>query len=161
MNRTRPESDGEEVPDGDEERSEKDFEAALVAIRELQHARLVMCKPGEAAWLHYGPTARASSKSFAFPGKTREETGPTSRDIYSEDPTSKSFSLQGKTREEAGPTFKDACLEDSTSKPSLPSQITKMSSDSTSTSSKHSLTGHISFPSEILRPTDEQGGWKG
>ena len=119
--------------------------------------------------MHYGPTARASSKSFSFPrktsfsfpGKTREETGPTSRDIYSEDPTSKSFSFQAKTREEAGPTFKDACFEGSTSKPSVPSQITKMSSDSTSTSSKHSLTGHISFPSEILRPTDEQGGWKG
>ena len=35
-----------QVPDGAEERSEKDFEAALAAMRELQHARLVMCKPG-------------------------------------------------------------------------------------------------------------------
>ena len=35
-----------QVPDGDHERSDKDFEAALAAIRELQHARLVMCKPG-------------------------------------------------------------------------------------------------------------------
>merc|ERR1719239_1798111 len=100
MNRTRPESAGEEVPDGDEDRSEKDFEAALVAIRELQHARLVMCKPGKAARLHYDPTARASSKSFSFPRKTSfsfpGKTGPTSKDIYSEDPTSKSFSFQVK-----------------------------------------------------------------
>ena len=36
-----------QVPDGDQDRSEKDFEAALAAIREFQHARLVMCKPGQ------------------------------------------------------------------------------------------------------------------
>ena len=36
-----------QVPDGDLERSEKDFEDALAAIRELQHARLVMCRPGQ------------------------------------------------------------------------------------------------------------------
>ena len=69
MNRARPLNAGEEVafgcienshtlessdaganfqvPDGDLERSDKDFEVALAAIRELQHARLVMCKPGQ------------------------------------------------------------------------------------------------------------------
>ena len=67
MNRARPLTAGEEVafgcienshtlessdancqvPDGDLERSDKDFEVALAAIRELQHARLVMCKPGQ------------------------------------------------------------------------------------------------------------------
>ena len=63
MNRARPLTGGEEVafgcienshtlencqvPDGDLERSDKDFEVALAAIRELQHARLVMCKPGQ------------------------------------------------------------------------------------------------------------------
>ena len=43
------------MPDGDQERSEKDFEAALVAIRELQHARLVMCKPGRRFGSDFGP----------------------------------------------------------------------------------------------------------
>ena len=66
MNRGRPSTAGEEVaarfithtslriefsncqvPDGDQDRSEKDFEAALAAIREFQHARLIMCKPGQ------------------------------------------------------------------------------------------------------------------
>ena len=41
-----------QVPDGDQDRSEKDFEAALAAIREFQHARLVMCKPGQTV---FGP----------------------------------------------------------------------------------------------------------
>ena len=36
--------------------------------------------------MDYGPIARAS---FSFPGKTRDETGPTSKDASSEDPTSK------------------------------------------------------------------------
>ena len=54
---------------------------------------------------------------------------------------SKPYSFQAKTREATQPTSKDAYLEDSTSKPSMP-----LHGMQTSTSSKHSLTGHISFP---------------
>ena len=39
-------TDNSQVPDGDHGRSDEDFQAALDAIRELHHARLVMCKPG-------------------------------------------------------------------------------------------------------------------
>ena len=40
-------TDNSQVPDGDHGRSDEDFQAALDAIRELHHARLVMCKPGQ------------------------------------------------------------------------------------------------------------------
>ena len=40
-------TDNSQVPDGDHGRSDEDFQAALDVIRELHHARLVMCKPGQ------------------------------------------------------------------------------------------------------------------
>ena len=99
-------------------------------------------RAGEAARLHYGPTARASSKSFSFPGKTIVVVWST-------------VNFPGKTREATQPPSKDASLEDSTSKPGLPVQMVKMSM---STSEKHSLTGHISFPrdEEVERSSSRQ-----
>ena len=44
-------TDNSQVPDGDHGRSDEDFQAALDAIRELHHARLVMCKPGQVQFL--------------------------------------------------------------------------------------------------------------
>ena len=65
------------------------------------------------------------------------------------------MNFPGKTREATQPPSKDASLEDSTSKPGLPVQMVKMSM---STSEKHSLTGHISFPrdEEVERSSSRQ-----
>ena len=98
---------------------------------------------GEAARLHSGSTARASSKSFAFPSKTsREAARPTSKPGLP-------LQISTRTREATEPTYNlNASLENQTSKSDLPLQIIEMSSNALPTSNKHSLIGHISFLSE-------------
>jgi len=88
---------------------------------------------GDTDSFHSGSGARGSSKSFSFPGKTREETGLT---------------------------VKNAHLEETTSKPkcgaSLPITITKITPLSTSTSNFHSISGQLSLPPGTQRTIDEE-----
>ena len=50
------------------EKSWREIGGGIERGGEIFQANLL--RSGEAARLHYGPTARASSKSFSFPGKT-------------------------------------------------------------------------------------------
>ena len=77
---------------------------------------------------------------------------------------SKPYSFQAKTREATRPS--SASLEDSTSKPGPPlHRMQSLQLLQTSTTSKHSLTGHMSFPrdeqversrGEMLVPSSRQ-----